>query len=65
MRDRENVLGQSLGDKVKNLAKTSWKWGVVSMVLVCYWSKCKKKVWIKEATSWIRVPCGKWRMSYL
>ena len=33
MRDRENGLGQCLGDEVKNLAKMSWKHGVVSMVL--------------------------------
>ena len=24
-----------------------------------------KNVWVKEATSWIRVPCVKWKMSYL
>ena len=33
MRDRENVLRWCLGDEVKNLAKMSWKHGVVSMVI--------------------------------
>ena len=31
---------------------------------ICYWSKYEN-VWVKEAAGWIRVPCVKWRMSYL
>ena len=46
MRDRENVLGQCLGDEVKNLAKTSWKHRVVSMVLFVSGLNTKN-VWIK------------------
>ena len=64
MRDRGNVLGQCLGDEVKNLAKTSWKERVVSMVLFVSGVNAKKCL-DKEASGWIRVPCVKWRMSYL
>ena len=31
---------------------------------ICYWSKYKN-VWVKEVASLIRMPCVKWRMSYL
>ena len=31
---------------------------------ICYWSKYEN-VSVKEAVGWIRVPCVKWKMSYL
>ena len=31
---------------------------------ICYWSKYKN-VWVKEVARLIRMPCVKWRMSYL
>ena len=64
MRDRKNVLGQCLGDEVKNFGKDIMEMWSGEYVFICYWPKCEN-VWIKEATGWIRVPCVKWRMSYL
>ena len=64
MRDRENVLKQCLGYEVKNFGKDVMETQSGEYGFICYWSKYEN-VWIREAAHWIRVPCVKWRMSYL
>ena len=64
MRYRENVLGQCLDEAVKNSGNDVIEMQSGEYGFIFYLPKCKN-VWIKEVTSWIRVSCVKWRMSYL
>ena len=61
---RKNVLECGLGDKVKKVGKNVMETQSGEYGFICYWSKYKN-VWVKEAAGGIRVPCVKWRMSYL
>ena len=53
-----------MGDEVKNSGKDVMEMRSGEYGFILYWPKCGI-AWIKEATGWIRVPCVKWRMSYL
>ena len=64
MGNRENVSGCGLGDEVKKIGKDVMETQSCEYGFICYWSKYEN-VWVKEFASWTRVPCVKWRMSYL
>ena len=58
------MLGNGLGDEVKQFCKDVMETWSGEYGFICYWSE-HENVWVKEAAGWIRVPCVKWRMSCL
>ena len=64
MGNRENALGHGLGDEVKNFGKDVMQTWSGEYGFIGYWFKYEN-LWVKEVAGWIRVPCVKWRMSYL
>ena len=47
MRDRKNVLGQCLGDEVKNFGKYLMETQSTEYGFICHWSKCKELTGLK------------------
>ena len=64
MGSRKYVSGHGLSDEVKKFDKDVMETWSGEYGFICYWSTYTN-VWVKEADGWKRVPCVKWRMSYL